>query len=127
MGGGGIFERIIKSAKRCLKKSVGRACLTYDELLTIVTEVEAVLNSRPLSYVSMDDLDEPLPPSHLLRGYRVLSPTLSEDPDYDESANDLNRRMKHLLKTCEKFWKRWKKNICLSSGNFIVLAKLARG
>ena len=43
-GGGGIFERMIKSAKRCLKKAIGRANLTYDELLTLLTEIEAVLN-----------------------------------------------------------------------------------
>lgn len=67
-GGGGIFERMIKSAKRCLKMSIGRASLMYDELLTLVTEVETVLNSRPLTYVSMDDLEEPLTPSHLLLG-----------------------------------------------------------
>ena len=78
--GGGMFECMIKSAKRCLKKSVGRASLTYDELSTLVTEIEAVLNSRPLTYVSTDDLEEPLTPSHLLLGYRVLSlpdPTLT--------------------------------------------------
>ena len=75
-----MFECMIKSAKRCLKKSVGRASLTYDELSTLVTEIEAVLNSRPLTYVSTDDLEEPLTPSHLLLGYRVLSlpdPTLT--------------------------------------------------
>ena len=32
---GGIFERMIKSAKRCLRKSIGRNSLTYDELLTL--------------------------------------------------------------------------------------------
>ena len=125
---GGIFERMIKSAKHCLKKSVGRASLTYDELSTLVTEIEEVLNSRPLTYVSTDDLEEPLTPSHLLLGYRVLSlpdPTLSNDPDYGESANDLGRRMKHLLKTSEKFWKRWK-NTCLNSESFIVRTKPAR-
>ena len=47
---GGIFERMIKSAKRCLKKSVGKNCLTYDELHTLIVEIEAVLNSRPLMY-----------------------------------------------------------------------------
>ena len=111
-GGGGIFERMIKSAKCCLKKSVGRACLTYDELSMLVTEIEAALNLRPLTYVSTDDLKEPLTPSHLLLGYRVLSlpdPPLSDDPDYIESVNDLSRRMKHLLKTSDKFWKCWKK------------------
>ena len=68
---GGIFERMIKSAKRCLRKVIGRNCLTYDELLTLITEVEAVLNSRPLTYVSSEDVDEPLTPSHLLVGYRI--------------------------------------------------------
>ena len=62
---GGIFERMIKSTKRCLRKTIGQASLTYDELLTVVIEVEAVLNSRPLSYILADDLDEPLTPSHL--------------------------------------------------------------
>ena len=39
---------------------------TSDELQTVVTEAEATLNSRPLSYVSTEDLDEPLIPSHLI-------------------------------------------------------------
>ena len=57
---GGIFERMVRSTKRCLKKMIGRAQLSYDEILTAVTEVEAIINSRPLSYVSTDDLEEPL-------------------------------------------------------------------
>ncbi|CAB4002422.1 Hypothetical predicted protein [Paramuricea clavata] len=42
------------------------ACVTYEELETILTEIECVLNSRPLTYVFTKDLKEPLPPSHLL-------------------------------------------------------------
>ena len=42
---GGIFERMVRSTKRCLKKSIGRAKLTYDELITSLTEIEAVINS----------------------------------------------------------------------------------
>ena len=63
---GGFFERMIQSIKRCLKKTIGKAKLTYDELLTVLIEVEAIINSRPLSYVSSEDLDEPLTPSHML-------------------------------------------------------------
>ena len=101
----------IQSAKRCLKKSVGRASLTHNELSTLVIEIEAVLNSRPHTYVFHGRFGG-TPDSHLLLGYRVLllpDPPLSDDPDYNESANDLSHRMKHLLKTSEKVWKRWKK------------------
>ena len=94
---------MVKSAKRCIK-TVGKSCLTYDELLTVVTEVEAVLNSRPISYVLMDDLEEPLTPSHLLTGFHVLSlpdPPIVEDPDYNESPKALTRRMRHFLITLE--------------------------
>ena len=65
---GGIFERLIRSTKRCLRKTIGRASLRYEELCTVVVEVEAVLNSRPLTYVSTEDDEEPLTPSHLLTG-----------------------------------------------------------
>ena len=103
---GGIFERLIKSAKRCLRKTLGRASLTYDELLTLVVKTEAVLNSRPLSYISSDDLEEPLTPSHLLIGYRVLSlpdPSKDIDPNYQESASSFTCRMKQAAKVSERF------------------------
>ena len=70
---GGIFERMVRSTKRCLKKTIGKAVFSYDELLTAVTEVEMILNSRPLSYISTEDIEEPLTPSHLLIGRRVLN------------------------------------------------------
>ena len=61
---GGFFERMVQLMKRCLRKLVGRAKLSYDELYTAVTEVEAILNSRPLTYVSASDLDA----LHLIMG-----------------------------------------------------------
>ena len=111
---GGVFERMIQSAQRCLRKTKGNAQLTYDELMTSVIEVEMILNSRPLSYVSSEDIEEPLTPSHLLVGYRVLSlpnPMTSADiGNLDDTATrrDLTRRMKHLKKTVDDFWKRWR-------------------
>ena len=59
--------------KRCLKKLVGRARLTLDELNTLVIEIEGVINSHPISYISADDVEEPLTPAHLLCGRRLLS------------------------------------------------------
>ena len=70
---GGIFERMVRSTKRCLRKIVGQAKLPYDELLTALTEVEMVLNSRLLTYVSADDFEEPLTPSLKLGVTLVLT------------------------------------------------------
>ena len=51
---GGFFERLVRSVKRCLKKTIGKARLTYEELLTIIVEIEGVLNSRPLTVCCME-------------------------------------------------------------------------
>ena len=99
---GGLFERMVRSMKRCLKKTIGGAKLTYEELMTVTVEMEMIFNSRPLSYVSSEDLDEPLTPSHLLHGRRLLS--LSDrsntgdlsDPDVELSSTDLSKRTNHL-------------------------------
>ena len=70
---GGVFEHFIRSTNSCLRKILGQEKLTLDELLTAVVDVEAVLNSRPLIYVYMDDIQEPLTPSCLLTGRRILN------------------------------------------------------
>ena len=110
---GGAFERMVQSTKRCLRKMVGQASLNYDELLTVVTEIESIINSRPLSYTSAGDTEEPLTPSHLLTGRRVLNlPNhlghLCDpgDEDFDIDSSQLTRRMKHLSNTLNHFWKR---------------------
>ena len=56
---GGFYERLIGLVKRSLRKAIGKLCLTYDQLLTILKEVEAVVNSRPLVYI--EDFIESLP------------------------------------------------------------------
>ena len=127
---GGIFERMVKSAKRCLRKAIGKTALSYDELLTLVTEVEAVLNSRPLSYVSTEDLEEPLTPSHLLMGYRVLSLPDSapeDDPEWNPTTKQLSRRQRHLQTTLDKFWGRWRTEYLMELREFHRNPKPNRG
>ena len=48
--------------------------MNYDELSTTLVEVEAVLNSLPLTYI-YDEFEEPLTPSHLVIGQGILSMT----------------------------------------------------
>lgn len=65
---GGVFKRMVKSTKRCLRKMVGQAKLSLDELHTAIVEIESIINLRPLSYLTSSDLEEPLTPSHLFIG-----------------------------------------------------------
>ena len=70
---GGFWERMIGLTKQALKKTLGRAFVTLNQLETIIIEIEAMLNDRPLTYVSPDLTDpQPLTPSHLL--YQFLTP-----------------------------------------------------
>ena len=65
---------------------IGQARLSYDELHTAILEVEVILNSRPLSYTTSDDTEEPLTPAHLLIGRRLLS--LPDDLSYYEDRDE---------------------------------------
>lgn len=88
---GGVFEGMIPSTKRCLRKILGQARFSVDELLTALAEVEMVSNSRPISYVAADDLEEPLTPSHLLNGQRLMSfpKHLCHEPEEYEETPDI--------------------------------------
>jgi len=64
-----VWERLIGLTKMALKKVLGRAFVTPTVLQTLIVEIEAVLNNRPLTYVLSDLNDpEPLTPSHMLCG-----------------------------------------------------------
>eukprot|EP00731_Ephydatia_muelleri_P022433 Em0015g16a len=111
---GGVFERIVGLMKKCLKKIVGQAVLTQVELLTTITEVEAILNSRPISYISTEDIEEPLTPSHLIIGRRICNlPDITEssdDADFNPklSTEQLSQRARYLKTVLDNFWRRWR-------------------
>ena len=120
---GGFFERLIGLMKRHLKKSIGQARMSYDEMLTLVVEVEAILNSRPLTYISTEETMEPLTPSHLITGQRLLTlPKLgtykgsSEDSEFqpNPSCQDLNKRLVYLNRVVDQFWTRWRREYLVS-------------
>lgn len=82
-----------------LRKVLGRSCLCAEELSTIITEVEAVLNSRSLTY-SDNQAGEPvvLTPAHFLVGQQLT--TLPEEKTLSDrvtryDGNDYRRRFQH--------------------------------
>ena len=69
---GGFWERLIKITKDALKRVVGRSSLTFDELSTLLTEVEGVVNARPLTfYDDKEGISYLLCPSHFIYERRM--------------------------------------------------------
>ena len=107
---GGFFERMVQEVKRCLRKTLRNAKLDYDELHTILVEIESTLNSRPLTYVSSDEIGDPITPSHLVVGRRVNSiPIVSSAKieAVDDSSSGVEARRNYLQKILTHFWNRW--------------------
>jgi hypothetical protein len=101
---GGFYERLVGSVKRSLKRAIGRSSLSYRELETILIEVEAIVNCRPLTYVT-DDPSAPtaLTPSHFLVGDRLTALPPVKAP-VTEDLRKAYRKREQLL---QSFWKRW--------------------
>ncbi|XP_059061146.1 uncharacterized protein LOC131854043 [Achroia grisella] len=102
---GGLWEAGVRSTKGHLKRVIGETTLTYEELSTVLTQIEACLNSRPLSQLS-DSPDDPLPltPGHFLVGEPL---TLIPDEDYSKKHVTGLQRWKLIQKMLNDFWKRW--------------------
>lgn len=115
---GGFWERLVRSVKTCLKRVLGRASLSFEELTTILTEVEATVNSRPLTFVS-NDLDEPQPltPAHFLVGKRLTSlPPNQLQVDSGNttlSRDEMTRRWRYRQRLMTNFWTSWRKDYLL--------------
>ena len=102
---GGLWEAGVKSVKYHLRRVVGSVSLTFEEMSTVLCQIEACLNSRPLTPMSSDPSDlQPLTPGHFLIGT-----PLNELPELDVTGVKVNRlnRWQHLQQLHQHFWKRW--------------------
>ncbi|KFD47687.1 hypothetical protein M513_11478, partial [Trichuris suis] len=102
---GGAWERLVRSAKVALRKILNGRAVTDEVLFTVVVEVESLMNSRPLTHVSLDPRDpEPLTPNHFLLGR--AHPHIP--PDIITEAEISSRRKWRCAQAMvEAFWKRW--------------------
>ena len=102
--------------KRSLRKILGRSTLSFDQLNTLLVEVEGVVNSKPLTYVEDDTsgISYVLTPSHLIYGRKISS--APNDSHFEViSTNDTltkrARQQKHLL---TQFVRQWRKEYLTS-------------
>ena len=105
---GGLWERLVKCVKGCIKKVVGVKRLTFVELETLILEVEVILNNRPLCPDYEDDMEDALTPNHLVFGRRI---DIANEMAADEKPNSVmsNERIKLIRQLLQHFWRRWSK------------------
>jgi hypothetical protein len=102
---GGLWEAGVKSVKSLLLKAIGPRTLTFEEMTTYLAQVEACLNSRPLTPLSSDASDvTALTPAHFLVGSTL---GLVPEPPIEEDPSKLLVRWRQVQQAQQCFWRRW--------------------
>ena len=102
---GGLWESTVKSTKYHLKRVTAYVKLTFEECSTVIVQIEACLNSRPMVALSCnDDGIEALTPGHFLIGRPIES---LPDPSFSYRTVSLLRRWHLCQNLVRQFWQRW--------------------
>ena len=105
---GGFYERLVKSVKTPLKKLFAEAMLDAEQLTTILAEIEAQLNSRPLTYLGADPDDySVITPAQILIGRNLQACPTKDTRVSEQTSRALTKRFQYHRKLVNGFWKRW--------------------
>lgn len=104
---GGIYEAAVKSMKFHVKRIMGMKILPYEQFYTLLLQVEAILNSRPINPLSDDPKDmQALTPGHFLVGEPLVTPLPFV---IDPKPTTVGVRLwKDRQRMVQHFWERWK-------------------
>ena len=100
----GLWEAAVKSMKYHLRWTLGSHVATYEELCTLLAEIEACLNSRPLCALS----DDPFNQTYLSLRHFLIGEPLTQLPAADFTDVKLNRLSRwQTYQQVQQFWQRW--------------------
>lgn len=90
--------------KQALYKVIVKSTLRWNELESVILDVETTLNNRPLGYVDYDYTKPILTPNLLVLGDQ--NATTDDAVDSDEEA-DVKKQLKRITTFKERVWRRW--------------------
>ena len=107
----GVWEQQLCSARFILRSllKAHEECLHDESLLTVMTEAEGILNSRPLTVEALNDptsLQTLSPLNILTMKSRVVSPQPGE---FSKPYIYSTKRWRHIQHIGKEFWSLWKK------------------
>ena len=106
----------MRSMKNCTKKVVGQSTLNFEELRTLLVEVECTLNNRPITYVYDDEnhVSYPLTPVALIYGRRISQAVNERHAEVISTNQSLTQRAKYHFQILKQFNCQWSKEYLLS-------------
>ncbi|XP_046145696.1 uncharacterized protein LOC123989024 [Osmia bicornis bicornis] len=115
---GGKWEAAVRSVKHHLWRTIGDTLLTFEELTTLLTQIEAILNFRPLCPLAEDPED----PSALTPGHFLIGDALTSvpEPSLTSLATSRLSRWQFIQQKVQHFWARWAAE-CLH--NYQIISK----
>ena len=113
---GAAWERMIRTIKQCLYKTIGRKHYNYFQFFTLLTDVENCINSRPLTYLNEDSLDVITPNAFLKfnTGRSLLMGDLEEDDFPSTGRKELVDSLLKRESMLDKFKSMWYEEYLLS-------------
>ena len=104
---GGLYKHMVRIVKESLQRTLVKARLTYEELETLLLEIEMAVNSGPLTYLH-DEPIEALTPSHLCIGRRLINSMISDYADDDDDPSIIiQKRFRFINTILSHYWKRF--------------------
>ncbi|XP_055618971.1 uncharacterized protein LOC129764162 [Toxorhynchites rutilus septentrionalis] len=101
---GGSWERMVRSIKKTMASLPQNPKLDDDGLQTLIVEAEAIVNTRPLTYLPLDSAEqEALTPNHFILG----SSTGVKQPVVKITTETIRTSWDLIIQRIDYFWKRW--------------------
>ncbi|XP_063363959.1 uncharacterized protein LOC134652728 [Cydia amplana] len=101
---GGAWERMVRTVKTAMLYTFNTRAPKQEVFETLLTEIENIVNRRPLTHVNVDpDSEESLTPAHFLLLHNANLPMVGA---YEENET---RQWKAAQALADHFWRRWTK------------------